>query len=50
MTKFETLANLQQRLTAVLDTVERELVPLSAGQLRWKPAPTAGASSNACST
>jgi len=39
MTKFETLADLQQRLAVVLDTVERELVPLSVEQLRWKPAP-----------
>lgn len=39
MQKLETSRQLQQRLTAVLDTVTREFTPLSVEQLTWKPAP-----------
>lgn len=38
MNKLTTSTDLQQRLTQVLDTVEREFRPLTADQLRTKPA------------
>lgn len=39
MQKLATVHDLQTRLTAVLDTVNREFAHLSDEQLRWKPAP-----------
>ncbi|WP_266366184.1 DinB family protein [Tellurirhabdus rosea] len=39
MQKLELARQLQQRLQAVLDTVEREFQPLAPEQLAWKPAP-----------
>lgn len=38
MTKLSTATELQERLTRVLDTVEREFRPLTDAQLRTKPA------------
>lgn len=38
MQKLTTATELQQRLTHILDTVEREFSPLTAEQLRTKPA------------
>ncbi|MCY7357581.1 MAG: DinB family protein, partial [Rudanella sp.] len=38
MQKLTTATELQQRLTHILDTVEREFRPLTAEQLRTKPA------------
>ncbi len=39
MQKLDTAHDLQTRLTAILDTVNREFAHLSDEQLRWKPAP-----------
>ena len=39
MQKLETAHALQTRLTAILQTVEREFAALSDEQLRWKPSP-----------
>ncbi|GAB4016574.1 DinB family protein [Spirosoma koreense] len=39
MQKLTTAHDLQTRLSAVLETVEREFAPLSDQQLRWKPTP-----------
>ena len=37
MNKLETARDLQTRLSVILQTVEREFMPLSVEQLRWKP-------------
>ncbi|RRB07071.1 DinB family protein [Larkinella rosea] len=37
MQKLETAHQLQQRIRAILETVEREFRPLSPEQLNWKP-------------
>lgn len=39
MQKIETARELQQRLTVILETVQREFVPLTDAQLRWKASP-----------
>lgn len=39
MQKIDTAQDLQNRLSAVLELVEREFKPLTDEQLRWKPAP-----------